>query len=134
MEYKYTLIISQYYHSRHSFIIEFPKDFFNIINKFIEEIEDYKRDNKKKPYDYGDIEYLKNKDYIRYRYNINDDGDIYIINSDSINDLKDTANKYFLQSYRESRQYIKRQIIRDVDKHHDYETIENIIKKYFILL
>ncbi|MGN1326533.1 MAG: hypothetical protein ACI4VQ_00380 [Clostridia bacterium] len=134
MEYKYTLLISQYYHSRYSFIIEFPENFFDIMKKFIEEIEDYKRDNKGRPYAYGDIGYLKSQNHIGYRYNINDEGDIYIINSNSINDLKDITNEYFLKSYRESKQYIKKQIINDINNHHDYETIENIVKKYFILL
>lgn len=129
---KYTLIISQYYHSRHNFIIKFPEEnFYEIMKKFIEELEDYKRGYKDK-YEYGDIGYLEGKE-IRYRYNVNDAGDIYIINSDYINNLLGVAEEYRLKTYRETRQYIKKNILKEVSEFHDYDKIRKIVEKYFEL-
>lgn len=132
-DYKYSLVISQYYHSRHSFIVEYPNNFINTCEKFLEDIEDYKRGNRKQPYQYGDFGY-RTTDKVFQRYNVNDEGDIYVINSCSINYLKDIAEKYAIDSYRESRQYIKKSVIEEISKHHDYFKISTIVDKHFNVL
>lgn len=132
-QYKYSLIISQYYHSRYSFIVEFPNNFIGTCEKFLEDIQDYKRGNRKQPYQYGDFGY-RNTDKIFLRYNVNDEGDVYVINACSINDLKDMAEKYAIDSYRESRQYIKKNVLEEINKHHDYFKISTIVDKHFNVL
>ena len=133
IEYKYCLIISQYYHSRHSFIVEYPNNYINTCEKFLEDIEDYKRGNKKQPYQYGDFGY-RNTEKIFPRYNVNDEGDIYVINSRSIAYLVDFAKKYFLDSYKESRRYIKKNILNEISQHHDFDKIATIVDKHFNIL
>lgn len=134
MEYKYCLIISQYYHSRHSFIVKMPNDFINKAKSVIEKLENYKRENKMREYNYGDIGYHQDDDRIFGRYNVNDEGDIYFITSNSINDLLEVAENYRIESYKESRQYIKNKIKEDIHNYHNYFTIHKIIKEYFEIL
>ena len=57
-EYKYTLIISQYYHSRHFFIVHHTEDFLTKAKEFSQELMKHKRDeNNKKELYCGDIDY-----------------------------------------------------------------------------
>lgn len=133
IKYKYCLIISQYYHSRHAFIVEYPNDYISTCEKFLEDIEDYKRGNRKQPYQYGDFGYRKT-DEIFPRYNVNDEGDIYIINSCSIANLMDWAKRYFLDSYKESRPYIRKNILKEIEEHHDFDKISSIVEKHFNVL
>lgn len=131
---KYTLIVSQYYHSRYSFIVKFPENFYETMKKFIEELEDYKRSEtrKKLKYNYGDIGYREGEEKIFCRYNVNDSGDIYIINSDYANYLMGIASEYKLDSYREShRGYIRKEIYNNISEHHNYDKIIEIVEKYF---
>ena len=135
-EIKYFLIISQYRHSYHTFIAKVIEDiptFKSALLGLVEELENYKResdDNREKRY--GDLEYLlDDSKEIMYRYNVNDSGDIYIINHESINRLKEEASYYELQGYKDSRRYISKKIIEDVSKHHNHQKIREIIEKYF---
>ena len=132
-DYKYSLVISQYYHSRHSFIVEYPNNFINTCEKFLEDIEDYKRGNRKQPYQYGDFGY-RTTDKVFQRYNVNDEGDIYVINSCSINHLVGFVKKYSLDTYKETRQYIKKNILQEINEHHDYDKIQQIVDKHFNIL
>lgn len=112
-KYNYCLIISQYYHSRHSFIVEFPEDFITKCKAFIVDLETYKRINKAVKYRFGDFGY-DTGEVINRRYNVNDAGDIYFINSNSINELMGVAEDYFLTSYKESRPYQRKEIINNI--------------------
>lgn len=131
--YNYTLIISQYYHSKHYFIVEFPKDFKTTFKNFIRELEEYKRSSTTKDIRYGDVESI-NPDYISSRYNVNDEGDIYFINFTEINPIISIIQDYTLDSYKRSRGYIRNQIIQDINNHHSYDQVLSIVKKHFKLI
>lgn len=133
-KYKYSLIISQYYHTIHCFIVKFPKDFHITLKHFIQDLEEYKRDSdNNKDINFGDIIYLNNS-YISSRYNINDSGDIYIINSDSIDSLCQIVCNYNIEYYKRSRGYIRKQILEDVSNHHQYDAVRKIVNRYFDIL
>lgn len=130
--YKYTLIISQYYNSRHFFLVKFEDDFIERGIKLVDELEDYKRsDNEKeRPKDYGDLTFGDNTK-VRWRYNINDSGDIYFLSEVYANKAMSDATRYILDSYKESRRYVKKLIQESIAKHHDYKTVKSIVEKYF---
>lgn len=131
MDYKYTLIVSQYYHSRHMIIVKHNKDtFIEQAKSFVEELEKYKRGEKQKEIYYGDLTYHKT-DKIYPRYNINDAGDIYFINSYYANYCKDEAFDYLQDTIRQSKGYIRKQITEDISKHHNKQQVFDIVKKYF---
>lgn len=98
-----------------------------------EELEKYKRSPEDtREIDYGDLNYLlDNSKEIFHSYNINDAGDIYIRNYNSINSLKDEAVHYEGKMYFKSRGRIANYILEDVSKHHNYIKIYEIIEKYF---
>lgn len=133
--FKYTLIVSQYYYSRHYFIVNHTADFIERARKFAVELMQYKRDagNTKGIY-LGDLdpEYSDNK-AIRVRYNINDSGDIYFLQSDSINGLAASMCSYQEVSRRESRGFQSKKVITEISEHHDVYRIEEIVSKYFEL-
>ena len=129
---KYCLIISQYYHSRHSFIVRLKKDFITQARGLVKELEEYKRENNDREYRYGDLENTDNEGKIRFRYNVNDEGDIYFINSKFANRLKDFAVEYGVQSYKEAhRGYIAKRILEKVSIHHNFDKVYEIVNKYF---
>ncbi len=133
---KYCLIVSQYRHSYHTFIVKQQEDINNhkhSLLALVAELEKYKRDSDDtREIHYGDLEYLlDDSKEIFYRYNVNDFGDIYIIHHSSINRLKEEAEMYAAKGYKESRRYISQKIIEDVAKHHYYEIIRQIVMKYF---
>ena len=136
MEYKYTLIITQYYHSRHFFIVEYTNDFLNKYKAFCTELMEYKRSegNERDLY-CGDIDYQLENGHkeIRRRYNINDSGDIYLLNSDSANYLAGETRSYQRDSIRESKGYQKKSLLNEIGEHHDYSVISNIVKNHFEL-
>lgn len=133
---KYCLIVSQYRHSYHTFIVKVPSDiatFKSCLLGVVEELEKYKRSSEDtRKTHYGDLEYLlDNSKEIFHSYNINDAGDIYIRNYNSINDLKDEAVYYESKIHTKNRGRIANYILEDTSKHHDYNKIYEIIKKYF---
>jgi len=132
-KYNYCLIISQYYHSRHSFIVEFPENFIERCKELIMALEDYKRTNKERAYAFGDVGY-HTEEVINRRYNVNDAGDIYFINSNSINELKEVAEDYFLTSYKESRPYQRKEITHNIYQHHRFDEVQKIVEQYFNIL
>lgn len=133
---RYCLIVSQYRHSYHTFIvkqIEDINDYKYALMRLVEELEKYKRDSEDtREIHFGDLEYLldSNKE-LNYSYNINDTGDIYIRHHSSINRLKEEVLKYELEGYKHSRGYISNKVIEDISHHHYYETIKRIVEKYF---
>lgn len=131
MEYKYTLIVSQYYHSRHTFIVHHTEDFIERAKKFAAELIVYKRDEGSEEGMYlGDLDYIKD-DKIRSRYNINDQGDIYFIQSGYAHFLKDRAVEFSTVSDRENRGYQSQRITDAIAEHHSYRKIKEIVKRHF---
>jgi hypothetical protein len=136
-EYKYTLIISQYRWSRHQFIVEFEPDFLNRAKAFAAELIKYKRGDPQewhKPIQdsLSDLTYHK-EDKVYGRYNINDIGDIYFINSSHCNSLKNEAIAYAETSLIESRGYKKKAMVEDIQKHHNFMIVKEILEKYFAI-
>ena len=132
MDFKYTLIVSQYYHSRHCFIVEFnPKTFIEQAKKLTSDLQKLKRQaGSEHDIDYGDLTY-KQADEIYSRYNINDSGDIYFINSMYSSHLMGVACGYQADSIRESRGYIKAAIKERIYEHHLDYVVRKIVEKYF---
>ena len=130
------LIVSQYRNSYHSFIVKVPEEIENFkycLLNVVKELERYKRDSEDtREIYYGDLEYLiDNNREISYSYNINDTGDIYIRNHNSINRLKDEAIHYEIKEQRRDKRYITEKEIDEVEKHHNYNTVYKIVEKYF---
>ncbi len=130
MEYKYSLIISQCYHQHHQFIVKMTPDFLEKAREMVADLKEYKGS---KYLNLGDIGNT-NKLIRRYNYN-GSEGDIYIINSDSILTLLEEVKEYCRYEER-SIEYFEDNI--DVDKHldkyHDFKEIKSIIEKYFEIL
>ena len=137
MPFTYTLIVSQFYFSRHMRIVERPENFQEVAKQFIDEIQPYKR---------GEGYYT---DYIRYgdladdyyretsrRHNINDSGDVYFLHSNDLEELKSDWNDYkndtiddLLSENKRSKEFKK--IRREVEKRHDEHKVYEMIDKYF---
>ena len=132
VDYKYTVIISQYYHSRHAFIVKFDADKFKEqAKKVVAELEQYKRDSDyKKDINFGDLTY-RETDEIYSRYNINDYGDIYFLNCPTVNKCSQIVSEYREDSIRESKGYKKKTVINAIEEHHNYSQVRRIIDKYF---
>ena len=135
-DYRYTLIISQYWHSYHYFIVKFNEStFVKQMQEFTKELDKHKGSgaNDKHAITESDPFYKFSDDEIRHRYNVNGNGDIYFLNSCSVNNLQEIIQ----QSIREtaySRQGFKKKVItEDINKNHDYRDIVQIIKKHFEL-
>lgn len=109
-DFKYVLIVSQYWYSRFAFIVKFNKDtFIENAKKCVAELEKYKREeNTSGELDYGDLVYRDSSKIFR-RYNINDSGDIYFILSECANSLKHDVIEFHDESLREARGFQKRQ-------------------------
>lgn len=131
-EFNYTLIVSQYRYSRHSFLVRHNADtFIESAKKFTEELEKYKRsDDCTKDIDYGDLAY-KPTEKISSRYNVNDWGDIYFISAKFANKLIYDAIDYYECSRRECAGYKKKIVIEDVAEHHSYDKVKEILIKHF---
>lgn len=126
--YKYSLIVSQYYNSHHTFIVKFEEDnFMDKFSDFVEELYQYKRGKK---INIGDFGYCKN-DEIREIYNINDAGDLYVINSKHANYLKCKSEEFKIDSLRMYRGYIKKVVTKAISEHHSYDKVKEIVEKYF---
>ncbi|HIE6631486.1 hypothetical protein [Bacillus luti] len=131
MDFKYTLLVSQYYHSRHMFIVEHKGDFLGQAKKCATELIEYKRENgSEREISLGDLTYFKD-DTIRSRYNINDRGDIYFIQGDSIQSLIADVLNYHETSVNQKRGRIKKAVLNDVVEHHQLSEITKIVKKHF---
>lgn len=130
MEYKYSLIISQCYHQHHQFIVKMTPDFLEKAREMVADIKEYKGSK------YLNLGDLGNTNKIIRRYNYNgSEGDIYIINSDSILNLLEEVKEYCgyetrMIEYFEDR----REIVDHLEKYHSFKEIKNIIEKYFEIL
>ncbi|OOM17157.1 hypothetical protein CLSAB_18770 [Clostridium saccharobutylicum] len=134
-DYRYTLIISQYYHSYHYFIVEFNKDtFVKQMQELTKELNKYKSGNK----EHTDIEqsdpfynYEDNK--IRYRYNVNADGDIYFLNAKYVNWLQGQIREYQNTARQMNKGYKKKSVLDAIWEHHNYDKVFKIIEKHFTI-
>ncbi|PWW37364.1 MULTISPECIES: hypothetical protein [Paenibacillus] len=132
--YKYTVIISQYYHTRHIFIVQHDeKTFLDSARELTEELMDYKReaDCEREKY-LGDLDpkYSDGRE-IRSRYNVNDSGDIYFIQTVYANRAMEFGIEYNETSIRESRGFKSKKIQEAIYNHHSYKTVFEIVKKHF---
>jgi hypothetical protein len=132
LKYKYTLIISQYRWSRHFFIVKHDENFIENARKFATELMEYKNssDSKRELY-LGDLDPTYLKAEIRRRYNINDHGDIYFIQSTSANFLMSESWSYKEDTRRESRGFQKKSDKQSISDHHEYYKVKEILNKYF---
>ncbi|MDI0267878.1 hypothetical protein QIW52_17950 [Clostridioides difficile] len=130
--YKYSLIVSQYYNSYHTFIVKFEEDnFIDKFSDFVDELYKYKRNEEdKRETNIGNFGYCES-DEIRERYILNDAGDLYIINSKYANHLKCESEKFKIDSLKMCRGYIKKAITKAISEHHSYAKVEEIVEKYF---
>lgn len=131
MEFKYTLLVSQYYHSRHMFIVKHKEDFLEQAKKCATELIKYKRESgSEREISLGDLTYFED-DTIRSRYNINDQGDIYFIQGHYIQSLMADVLNYNEVSANQKRGRIKKAVLNDVAEHHQLSEITKIVEKYF---
>jgi hypothetical protein len=111
--------------------VELKDDFLEKAKEFAKELMIYKRDEDCKREMYlGDFDYIKDNE-IRRRYNINDSGDIYFLQSSYANYCMDEAIGYREDSLRESRGFQKKAITNAIDEHHNYRKVKEIVEKYF---
>lgn len=131
--YEYTLIVSQYHHNYHQFIVKYDDNFMEKAKNTARELIKYKRDEDCKKEEYlGDLTFPFSSDRIRRRYNINDVcGDIYFINCDTVEDALCSYGHYIKESIKASRGYKKKSVLEDIDVHHQVKFVKAIIKRHF---
>lgn len=133
---KYLLIVSQYRWSRHMFICELPtgKSLFQNARALIEELENYKRTDKDKPIDYGDMQ-GKHYSGANRRYNVNDSGDIYFIPLSSLSKRGlHEIKTYWEDSYKGHQGFKSNEQTNSIYEHHDYAIISEMVMKYFTVI
>lgn len=132
MEYKYSLIVSQCYHQHHQFIVKMVPDFLERAKKMLAELKEYKG-SKNTTY-LGDLEWYKDEE-IHKRYNYNgDEGDIYIVNSKTILSLIKDFKRFNRQEVEKANFFSDREFQEHLYEKHNYEKVENIVKKYFEIM
>lgn len=136
---KYILIISQYYHSRHAFVIEAPTEdaeYYTKARSMIEELEKHKRTGgyrEDRETDYGDMAEKYFSGTSR-RYNVNDSGDIYLIPCWNLLQAMAHARSYWEDTYRESRGYKKNAVLEAIGRCHRWDDVKTIIGNHFTVL
>ncbi|WP_419867405.1 hypothetical protein [Clostridium perfringens] len=135
-EYKYTLIVSQFYHSYHAFVVKFDEDkYFEQMRRLTPKLCQYKRGNDEyfsnKSLECGDPYSRKKEKEPCFRYNVNDYGDIYFLNFVSVNDALDAAKKYFDYERTASRGYKRKSIQEEISKYHNKDKILEIIESIY---
>ncbi len=130
MEYKYSLIISQCYHQHHQFIVKMSPDFLEKAREMVADIKEYKGSRYLNLGDIGNT----NKLIRRYNYN-GSEGDIYIINSDSILKLLEEVKEYCGYEQRAIEYFEDNiDIEKHLDKYHAFNKVKDIVEKYFEIL
>jgi hypothetical protein len=112
--------------------VKFEGDkFLEKAKSLVAELENYKRrPGYERDIEYGDLTYYP-VDKIASRSNVNDQGDIYFVNSKYANYCKCEAEEYLETTIRESRGYIKVEIKDSISEHHYYDRVKRIVEKYF---
>jgi hypothetical protein len=136
--FKYTLIVSQYYHSRHFFIVKHTEDFIEKARLFALDLFKLKRSEGHfvRECQLGDLDpkYIGDPNVIKSRYNINDAGDIYFIQGNHANHCMNVANEYHETSVLQGRGRISKAVLNDVSKHHNYYDVKNVVEKHFEII
>lgn len=129
---KYVLIISQYYHSRHMYIVHRPDDFLDKAREFAIELMKHKRsaDNTRPMY-LGDLDPEYAGDGNKSRYNINDSGDIYFLQAKYANYLMEQSWEYRDISRRQAQGFKKKSELESIHRHHTEKHVYELVKKYF---
>lgn len=134
VEYKYILIVSQYYHDYHYFIVNMPEknNYIKVLREFTVELDKHKS-NLKEDYSIepGDPFYYKETDKIYRRYNVNSYGDIYFINTVYANKAQEEIQAMIYQTTYERQGFKKKSVLEEIRKNHRYEDVAQIVKKYF---
>ncbi len=127
------LIESQYYFSRHYFLVEYDSNTFPDQAKFfVNELEKYKRKSDvAKPIEYGDLEYFEPD---RRRYNINDSGDIYFTIFNTATGALREIKEEWERSNREGRGFQRKEVLENIAAHHNYQRVWEMIDKHFVWL
>lgn len=130
MEYKYSLIISQCYHQHHQFIVKMTPNFLEKARNLVADLKKYKGSQYHWLGDVGNT----NKLIRRYNYN-GSEGDIYIINSDSILKLLEEVKEYCGYEERGIAYFEDSvEVAEHLEKHHDFNKVKDIVGKYFEIL
>ncbi len=134
--YKYTVIVSQLYHSYHVFVVKFDEDkYFSQMRNLTKKLCEYKRGNneyyKEKSLECGDPFYFEQEEEPRFRYNVNDAGDIYFLNFININDGLEAVKKYWDESRMANQGYKKKAILEELSKCHNKNKILEIIESIY---
>ena len=132
-DYKYTLIISQYYHSYHYFIVKFNKEtFIKQMQELTIELDKYKGGgNENNHISQSDPFYHYGSEEIRSRYNVNANGDIYFINAVYVNYLQQFIQRSIEDTKYSIQGFKKKAILEEISINHDYNEIFVIIEKHF---
>lgn len=130
MEYKYNLIVSQCYHQHHQFIVKMTPNFLEKARNLVADLKKYKGSQYHWLGDVGNT----NKLIRRYNYN-GSEGDIYIINSDSILKLLEEVKEYCGYEERGIAYFEDSvEVAEHLEKHHDFNKVKDIVSKYFQIL
>ncbi|MFR1676671.1 MAG: hypothetical protein ACLSVP_08260 [Fusobacterium sp.] len=130
MEYKYSLIVSQCYHQHHQFIVKMTPNFLEKARNLVADLKKYKGSQYHWLGDVGNT----NKLIRRYNYN-GSEGDIYIINSDSILKLLEEVKEYCGYEERGIAYFEDSvEVAEHLEKHHDFNKVKDIVGKYFEIL
>ena len=130
MEYKYSLIVSQCYHQHHQFIVKMTPNFLEKARNLVADLKKYKGSQYHWLGDVGNT----NKLIRRYNYN-GSEGDIYIINSDSILNLLEEVKEYCGYEERGIAYFEDSiEVAEHLEKHHDFNKVKDIVSKYFQIL
>lgn len=130
MEYKYSLIISQCYHQHHQFIVKMTPNFLEKARNLVADLKKYKGSQYHWLGDVGNT----NKLIRRYNYN-GSEGDIYIINSDSILKLLEEVKEYCGYEERGIAYFEDSvEVAEHLEKYHDFNKVKEIVEKYFEIL
>lgn len=135
-EYKYTLIISQYYHSYNMFLVKFDENrYYDQMREFTKKLCEYKRGNcewyKDKSLEVGDCFYYEKQEEPRFRYNVNDSGDIYFLNFRNASSALYDMKKYFEEEKRASQGYKRKAVLEEISKYHSENKIFEIVKSIY---
>lgn len=112
--YKYTVIVSQLYHSYHVFVVKFDEDkYFGQMRNLTKKLCEYKRGNdecyKEKSLECGDPFYFEQEEEPRFRYNVNDAGDIYFLNFINISDGLEAIKSIGMKREQQAKDIRKKQ-------------------------
>lgn len=134
--YKYTLIVSQQYHSYHQFLVEHDENFAKNIINVAREIMQYKRVDGEERKEYlGDLNYMTTNGKFSSRYNINDiSGDIYIMNFETLEGALYYHKEYVVDQIRYSKGYKNKSVMEHINKYHQRDKIRDIIIKHLYIL